>query len=270
MPVASPNLWDLTFGRPWVDPDDLGSALEAEVIQRDLDFRTRLLIRDSLDALARFWGAQRFEAWLGSSPVGPRLRSIHSSDLGPSGFPTLNQRVMNTLRPQTVLEFLRELGSRLSSPAQIIIGGSIALILSDDLSRATDDIDIVDEIPAEISSHHALLDELTKRYALRLTHFQSHFLPTGWRTRIRSLGRFGELDVFLIDSCDIFVGKLFSARAKDRDDLRQLIRRIDKPKIESRLRATGSALVSNAALARNATDNWYTLFGEPLPFSPSA
>ncbi len=265
MPIAAPDLWTLTFGQPWIDPEALAIALEAQAAQPDLDFRTRLLIRDSLNALSNIWGTDRFESWLNSENSCVELREIRIANLGPPGFPTLQQRIMNTLRPQTVLEFLRELGTRLNRPTPMIVGGSIALILSDDLNRATDDINVVDEVPAEIRSQYELLDDLAARYGLRVTHFQSHFLPTGWRERVRSLQQFGNLDVFLIDTCDIFIGKLFSARLKDRDDLRHLIRRLDKARIESRLRSTASSLRAIPLLAKNAEENWYILYGEQLP-----
>ena len=44
----------------------------------------------------------------------------------------------------------------------VIVGGSIALILPGYRERATTDIDVVDELPAEIRSQHALLDDLRK------------------------------------------------------------------------------------------------------------
>jgi hypothetical protein len=172
---------------------------------------------------------------------------------------------MNTVRRETVLNFLRDLGNSLSHPTQIVVGGSIALILSDELVRHTDDIDVVDELPAEIRDRYAYLDELAGLYALRITHFQSHYLPTGWRERIYSLGRFRDLDVFLVDSADVFVGKLFSDRIKDRGDLLHLARRLDKSKIESRLISSAGALRSSFQLAKYAEHNWYVLYGEPLP-----
>ncbi len=175
---------------------------------------------------------------------------------------------MNTLHSETVLEFLRILGSRLSHPAQIIVGGSVALILSDELVRQTDDLDVVDEVPIEIRSAHALTDELEQQFGVRLTHFQSHYLPSGWRDRIHSLGRFGELDVFLVDSCDVFVSKLFGARKKDLGDLRHLAHRLDKKKIESRVISSTGGLRANAELAKDAEHNWYVLYGEHLPPSP--
>ena len=265
MGVATRDLWEITRGKPTVDPEHLAEALENEVSKPDLDFRTQLLIRDSIDVLADFWGRNRVESWLSNSPVGPALGSIWKSDLGPAGFPTLRKRVMNTIHPETVLNFLRDLGNSLSHPTQIIVGGSIALILSDELVRHTDDLDVVDEVPAEIRNQHAYLEELAGLYSLRITHFQSHYLPTGWRERIHSLGRFGRLDVFLVDSTDVFVGKLFSNRIKDRGDLLHLSRRMDNAKIAARLISSAAPLRSNEQLEKYAEHNWYVLYGEPLP-----
>ncbi|MDB5173947.1 MAG: hypothetical protein JWN51_2720 [Phycisphaerales bacterium] len=98
------------------------------------------------------------------------------------------------------------------------IRGSISLILSAGLSRHTEDIDLVDEIPAPLRSEHALLDELAARYGLRLAHFQSHFLPQGWESRTRSYDKVGRLEIHLVDVYDVLVGKLMSNRGKDRDD----------------------------------------------------
>lgn len=50
---------------------------------------------------------------------------------------------------------------------------------------------------------------------MALNHFQSHYLPAGRPDRVRSLGRFGKLDVFLVDVYDVLLSKLFSDRNKD-------------------------------------------------------
>ncbi len=68
------------------------------------------------------------------------------------------------------------------------------------------------------------MNGLVERYGLRLAHFQSHYLPDGWQRRVESFGVFGELAVFLVDPVDIAVGKLFSRRDKDLDDVRMLKR----------------------------------------------
>ena len=141
----------------------------------------------------------------------------------------------------------------------------MALILSGALSRRTEDIDIVDEIPLEIRSEHELLDHLAKRYGLRLAHFQSHYLPAGWASRLRLFETFGRLEVRLIDIYDIILSKIFSKREKDRDDLRALVTQIDKPLLARRMLDTTAALRQEPMLRSMAEENWYILYGEPLP-----
>ena len=69
---------------------------------------------------------------------------------------------------------------------------------------------------------------------------------------MRSLDRFGMLDVRLIESLDIFIGKHFSRREKDLDDLRALAPAFDRTEIEARLRTTGSRLLADESLRANA------------------
>ena len=57
---------------------------------------------------------------------------------------------MPHLSPTTIRQFLRELGSAIAHPATITMGGAASLVLRGLLSRATEDVDIVDEVPAEI------------------------------------------------------------------------------------------------------------------------
>lgn len=265
MSVLPRDLWSLTFGQPQIDPDDLARAIEAEAGRETLDFRTRLLIRDSLDALDRLWGGERIREWLSQSPRRSRLQAIWQEDLGPARFPTLGKRLMEKTKPEAIRQLLRELGTLVSRPTRIDIGGSGALILLGNLSRSTDDVDVVDEVPPELRAQHDAMEQLAARYGLRLAHFQSHYLPTGWNVRVKSLGRFGNLDVFLVDPLDIFVGKLFSAREKDLDDLRLLAPQLGKAEITDRLGKAGQSLMSDEKLASHARKNWYILFGEALP-----
>jgi hypothetical protein len=172
---------------------------------------------------------------------------------------------MDPTQPETVLQLLRDLGSRLDRPARVDVGGSTSLILAGILSRQTDHIDVVDEVPAEIRVRFDLLDQIVMRYGLALTHFQSHYLPAGWPDRVRSLGRFGKLDVFLVDVYDVLLSKLFSSRNKDLDDLRAAAPRVDKQTLESRLRRFAGPLLGELQLAESARRNWYIVYGEPLP-----
>jgi hypothetical protein len=259
------DLWGLVLESQQVDPLDLAEAIQVQLENDQLDFRTRLLIRDSLEALGGHWGPNKLRKWLEASPHRHRLEAIGSESLGEPGFPSLRSRVMEITRRETVEEYLRELGSQVDRQLNIRIGGSVALIVAGYLSRRTEDIDVVDEVPAEIRSQHRLLNDLEKRYGLHLGHFQSHYLPAGWDARVHSLAPFGRLRVSLVDVYDVFLSKLFSARSKDLDDLRALKAQLDKAIVVRRLCDSSSALLKEAAFREKAEKNWYILFGESLP-----
>jgi len=257
----------LVWGKPQIDPRVLSKAIEYELEHENPDFRTRMLIRESTKALEDFWGKDHLQEWLRHSTVREKIEAIRSQDFGEMGFPLLKEHLMNRTEPETVKEFLRELGSRIREPIKLPIGGSIALILTGYLSRATADIDIVNEVPQVIRSQHQLLEELQRRYHLLLTHFQSHYLPSGWETRLHNLGKFGSLDIYALDVYDIFIGKLFSDRTKDLDDLRAIKPQLDKKRLQKQLLETGQLLLQESSLKESAQKNWYILFGENLPLS---
>lgn len=265
MPQQTQELWQLVQQNLYLDPEDLFTSLEEAVQHPPLDFRTRLLIRDSLDSLQLKWGRDPLIRRLSVSEVGERLLSIWREALGDPGFPFLREQLMEPTKPETIQQFLRDLGGRIRKPVKLFIGGSAALLLTQYLSRSTQDIDIVDEVPAEIRSLHQQLDELMKQYRLQIAHFQSHYLPTGWQQRLHSVGAFGKLQVYLVDVYDIFLGKLYSAREKDRDDLRVLLPQLDKEIITRRLRDTTANLQLDEKLKQQAQTNWYVLLGEELP-----
>ena len=148
---------------------------------------------------------------------------------------------------------------------RLIIGGSIALIMSGHLQRPTEDMDLVDEVPEHIRLQYELLAELDHRYGFQLSHFQSHYLPSGWQNRLRSYAVIRQLNVFLVDPYDIFVGKLFSARRKDRADLNAMTSKLEHATILERLRTTTAGLRSDAHLLDAAKQNWFILYGEELP-----
>ena len=257
-------LWSLAK-RQWFDPAALPPAIEQQITDGDLDFRSRLLVRDSVAALREVWGPQRTDQWLDQSPLRAEIESICAQDLGRVGFPFLKSRLVDTTKPQDVQQLLRELGARMTRAARIVVGGSAALVLRELLEKQTDDVDVVDELPAEIRADHELLHELVARFKLQLAHFQSHYLPAGWQSRVSSYGRFGALDVALVDTYDIAASKLTSPRTKDRDDLRALVAHLDKPTFASRVRTSCAALLAEPDVRKNAELNWYVLYGEPLP-----
>ena len=73
------------------------------------------------------------------------------------------------------------------------------------------------------------------------------------------------LEVRLVDPYDVFLGKLFSSRSKDLDDLRMMAERLDKTKLTQQYVATTGALRADNQLRSAAKRNWYILFGESLP-----
>ena len=131
--------------------------------------------------------------------------------------------------------------------------------------RPTEDIDIVDEVPVDLRSQHELLKSLSDVFSLQLIQFQSHYLPSGWHSRLRSFGKFGQLDVALVDSYDIFLSKLFSSRDKDLKDLRMLKPQLDPARLTELFLDTTTSLRTEPKLRKNAQDNWYILYGQPLP-----
>ncbi len=265
MTVQTKDLWGLVLDQQWVDPQELADAIVDQVQRRDLDYRSRLLIRDGVAALRKHWGPERVARWLAACPAREEIEAICREEFERPGFPSLERRLMEPTRPETVEQFLRELGLGLQRPVQVRVGGVIALILAGYVSRKTDDVDVVDEVPAEYRAQPKLLDALAGRYGLHLTHFQSHYLPSGWEQRLHSRGPFGRLHVYLVDAIDVFLSKLFSAREKDRDDLRAVAPQLDKETLVRRLRETTAPLRADEEFRQRAEANWYILYGEPLP-----
>ena len=265
MPVDAKDLWSLALDHVQVDPDDLLEAIEDQVCRGDLDYRSRLLIHDSLDVLQLHWGPERLHRCLLQSPHGEQIKTIWTARYDEVGFSSLRRRVVETTRPEQVKQFFRELAQHVQHPVRLAVGGVVALILPGLLSRRTEDIDVVNEVPSELRSQHQLLATLAVRYGLELTHFQSHYLPQGWQQRLHSQEPFGQLHVSLVDAYDVFLGKLFSARMKDRDDLRMLVPQLDKGTIIRRLRATTQELLAAPGLREKAEQNWYIVYGESLP-----
>jgi hypothetical protein len=266
MAVQSKDLWSLIRTTPHVDAAELAAAIEEQVIQKDLDYRSRVLIRDSVKALRHYWGQARVASWLAGSPVGHEIEEICEGPFDDDrGFSSLMRRVVDVTRPETILQFLRELSGHVRHPLRLDVGGSVALILKGFLSKKTEDIDVVDEVPAELRAQHLLLADLKARYGLELAHFQQHYLPSGWNSRLHFLNTFGEMRVYLVDSYDVFLSKLYSARTKDRDDLRVVLRHLDKETLVCKLKETTQSMLAAPDLRERAEHNWYILFGEPLP-----
>jgi hypothetical protein len=265
MTAPALDLWTLTRGRPQIDPRDLAQAVARQVVAEPLDYRTRLLIRDSVNALRQCWGEPRVRAWLEGCAQRDKIEDIAREPFDEVGFPSLPRRLMEKTEPDLIRQFLDDLGRRLNRETTIYVAGAGALILPGYLQRHTEDIDVVDEVPKEIRDNHRLVQELQDSYGLHLGHVQSHYFPMGFQSRVQSLDRFGRLHVFLVDVHDIFLSKLFSRRVKDMGDLRLLAPQLSKAALVERLQRSCNSFLAAPRLRQIAQDNWHVLFGEDLP-----
>src|SRR5690242_6554894 len=106
MSTKTLDLWSLVRGRPQIDPNDLAAAVAAQAAAEPLDYRTQLLIRDSVDALKGYWGKPRVERWLGRVPLHDRIDSICRYEFDEVGFPSIRKRLMEKTDPKTVEQYL--------------------------------------------------------------------------------------------------------------------------------------------------------------------
>ena len=261
------DLWSLVLDSITIDPGGLLSAVVSESEHPQPDFRTRLLMRDAYVAVQGRYGSTRLSTMLRRDSI-DFVDHLLDESFGESGFPTLGRRLADHTRLDDIESMFRELGRNACDPCRVDVGGSVGLMLAGLLQRRTDDIelvDFVDEVPAALRRQHAALDALVDRYQLRLTHFQSHYLPSGWQHRFHSYGVYGPLTVYIVDATDILTGKMFSRRTKDLDDMRLVRGSIGREQLSDRLRSSGGDLASDPGFRANAEKNWDILFGETLP-----
>jgi len=262
-------LWNL-LASPTIDPATLARAIETVLVQPNLDWRTLQLVKEGWEALEQSIEPRLLNDYLLERTAIQITEAIRArtADVSKSHrdvkFPSLKERLMPHLSPITVRQFLRELGSAIAYPATITMGGAASLVLRGLLSRATEDVDIVDEVPVEIRDERQVLQDLWARYGLRLTHFQSHYLPQGWESRTIDIGTFGKIQVRLVDALDIIAGKVFSARPKDLDDFRLLALNLNKEELRQRVLQGSSSLISSDQNRRQAIKNWYIVHGDDL------
>jgi hypothetical protein len=238
------RLWAL-LEAPWIDPAALRAAVEG--VREAPDHRTATLLEEASLAL------QDYPRRVRTPPRGAR-------------FPYLWSSLMEPTDPGLVKQMLRELGEALIDAKSIEIGGSIALMWKGLLSRHTQDVDAVDEIPAALRQV-ARSRQVGRRYSLKLTTFQSHYLPDGWRERLQNQGTFGKLLVRLVDPLDVMTSKLFSKRTRDLDDLRVITQRWSAERQavwREHVLSHARSLRRDPDLERIATSNWYILFDQPL------
>lgn len=258
-------LWSLVRSQPEIDPNDLALAVQNEAKQEGLDYRTRLLIRDSVDALREYWVGNEVEQWLTGCLHHDAIARICQSEFEEVGFPSIKKRLMEKTEPASIQQYLRSLGYELRDAIRINVAGGCALILPGFVSRFTEDIEIVGEVPEIIRTKHHLLDELEKLHGLHMSHVQEQSFPRGWQDRVHSFAVYNHLQVSLVDVYDVFLSKLFSNRAKDIGDLTTLLPQLDRDVIVGRFRDTCQDFLTAPRLKEMAVKNWYVLTGEDLP-----
>jgi hypothetical protein len=262
-------LWNL-LARPTIDPATLARTIETVLGEPNLDWRTLQLVKEGWVALEETIEPGLLNDYLVertpiqiAEAMRARIDDARNSHCDIK-FPSLKGRLMPHLSPMTIRQFLRELGSAIAHPATITVGGAASLVLRGLLSRATEDVHVVDEVPAEIRDEHAILQELSARYGLHMTHFQNHYLPKDWESRTTDFGAFGKIHVRLVDALDIIAGKVCSARPKDLDDFRVLSLNLNKEELRHRVLKGSSSLISSDQIRRQAITNWYVVYGDEL------
>lgn len=256
------RIWSVARDNIGVDAEALFAAVTHPTVLNTGDPRTRLLVRDSVAGLRKFWGRSIFDQRIEALPQRQAIESYFHHQPPDMGFPSLRKRIMNVTDPKVLERLCRDLGRRLRDRATITVGGSMALIVQSLIVRQTEDVDVVNELPPVIRQDHKLLQELSERYRLKLSHFQSHYLPSGWERRTWSLGVFDQLTVRVVDPSDVLIGKLFSRRDKDFNDFMHCWDKFDQRVLRERLAHDTAAFRSDAKSLEAARHNWYVLTGE--------
>ena len=171
--------WQLIWGQPHIDSETLATAIEGD-LQRNPspDYRTRLLVRDAAKAIQSFWGVRKFTRWLATSPAGERIRTILQERFGETEFPHIQRRLVDSIGATQIKQLFALLGQNVPHRVEIYVADSIPMLIKGLTARPTEDIDIVNEVPAEIRKQRAVLQKIQTDYGSSLGHVQSHYLPT--------------------------------------------------------------------------------------------
>ncbi len=122
---------------------------------------------------------------------------------------------------------LAALGRRARRPVSLVLGGSAALILGDELRRLTDDGDVVASEP-ELGDLQILIRDVAEREGLPAGWLNgsiqsyTYILPADYRDRLVSLAPLGHLRVRLLHRRDVILMKVYGMRPRDVDDLRAI------------------------------------------------
>ena len=225
-------------------------------------------MRDAARAVRSFWGGRKFDRWLATSPAGQKVGKILHEDLGKTGFPFIRRRLVAGIGSTEIKQIFDLLGRKIHDRIEVNVAGSIPTLIKGMTARPTADIDFVNEVPPEIRRQRAVVKKIEDEYGLKLTHVQSHYLPTHWEERRHFLGDFGGLRVYLVDEYDIFVSKLSSKREKHKQDVRVLAGVLDKQTARRRLLTDGRVFLDEPSIRPQIGESWRFIYQEPFPSEP--
>ena len=128
---------------------------------------------------------------------------------------------------ETLWAALEALGRRARDPVSLVLGGSAALILHDQLRRPTNDGDVVASEPGlgelqKIIRDVADIRGLPPGWLNGSIQSYTHVLPRDYRARLIRLPAFGRLSVALLHRQDVVLMKVYGQRPRDIDDLNTL------------------------------------------------
>lgn len=128
-------------------------------------------------------------------------------------------------RPRLVA-LLRALGDSFHHPARLYLSGGEGMIWRG-LRGTTQDVDIAYQVAdAHRDAWIRSLRELKERLSINIEEAQPADIipiPPGAESRAEFIGRYGSVDVFLIDPYSVALSKLERGLGRDLDDVRALI-----------------------------------------------
>lgn len=159
-------------------------------------------------------------------------------------------------------EALSEMGRRAQRPVSIVLGGSAALILSNDLPRPTDDGDVVTSEPG-LGELQALIREIAQSEGLPAGWLNgsiqsyTYVLPADYPSRLVSMPPFKHLRVRLLSRRDVILMKVYGMRPRDIDDLRAIRPTEDELAfVRAQLIRIGAKEASKAREMAEFLDDW--------------
>jgi hypothetical protein len=122
---------------------------------------------------------------------------------------------------------LAALGRRVRQPVSIVLGGSAALILGEELRRPTDDGDVVTSDPGLGDLQRVIRDVadsegLPTGWLNGSIQSYTYVLPNDYQSRLVSLPPFNRLQVRLLGRRDVILMKVYGMRPRDVEDLRAI------------------------------------------------